>query len=86
MPDILNDDGTRPAFIGLDMVMNMTDLDRAQEIWDRAMVPEMHEFNQKRLLHKAGKGPDPGEYTGPQVNFLKARRELDEEQPERKDE
>jgi hypothetical protein len=86
MPDILNDDGTRPAYIGLDMLMNMTDLDRAQEIWDRAMTPEMHEFNKKLMAFRHGRGPDPGEYTGPQVNFIKARRELDEEEPERHDE
>ena len=86
MPDILNDDGSRPAFIGLDMLFNMTDLDRAQEIWDKAMCPEMHAFNKKFVAWKAGRGPDPGEYTGPQVNFIKARRELDEEVPEPHDE
>jgi hypothetical protein len=86
MPDILNDDGTRPAFIGLDMLMNMTDLDRAQEVWERAMTPEMHEFNKQRINHQMGKGPHPGDYTGPQVDFIKARRELDEEQPEPHDE
>jgi hypothetical protein len=76
----------RPAFIGLDMLLNMTDLDRAQEVWERAMCPEMHAFNKKVAVWKAGRGPDPGTYTGPQVDFIKARRELDEEVPEPHDE
>lgn len=84
MPDEQPTTEGRPAFIGFDMLNNMTDLDRAQEVWDRAMTPEMHEFNKKVFAWKAGKGPHPGKYTGPQVDFIKARRELDEERPESK--
>ena len=71
-----------PKMIGLDMVLNMTDLDRAQEIWDRAMHPEAQAHIMKYSDYKHGRGPHPGPYQGPVVDFVKARRELDEEDPE----
>ena len=33
------------------------------------------------FVHKAGRGPDPGKYTGPQPDFEKAVLELEEEDP-----
>ena len=33
------------------------------------------------FAHKAGSGPDPGKYTGPQPDFEKALLELEDEDP-----
>lgn len=68
--------------IGLDMVLNMSNKDRAQEIWDRAMNDEAREHLFKRAMHTRGKGPDPGKYQGPVVDFVKAARELEEDEPD----
>jgi hypothetical protein len=35
---------------------------------------------------KAGRGPDPGKYTGPVIDFEKAARELEEKEPEAREE
>jgi hypothetical protein len=63
-------------------VLNLGATDRAQAIWDRAMTPEAHEFNKKYAVFKAGYGPDPGTYQGPVIDFIKAAKELEEEEPE----
>jgi hypothetical protein len=67
--------------IGLEMVMNMTDKDRAQEIWDRAMPPEAHKYMMALGKFSAGLGPDPGNYTGPVIDFEKAAADLEKEKP-----
>jgi hypothetical protein len=80
--DLMPDETNKPTMIGLDMLLNMGATDRAQAIWDRAMHPEAHEFHKKYAAFKAGRGPDPGEYKGPVIDFIKARKELEEEEPE----
>jgi hypothetical protein len=67
--------------IGLEMVMNMTDKDRPQEIWDKAMGPEAKAFMMKLARYNAGLGPDPGDYTGPVIDFEKAAADLEREKP-----
>jgi hypothetical protein len=71
-----------PKMIGFEMLLNMSNKDRAQAIWDRAMGPEAQEFMEKYTAFKAGLGPDPGKYTGPVIDFEKAAKELEEEEPE----
>jgi hypothetical protein len=68
--------------IGYEMLANMSDKDRAQEIWDRAMSPEAHKYFEKLYAFRAGLGPDPGKYTGPVIDFEKAAAELEQEEPE----
>jgi hypothetical protein len=75
-------DNDEPKMIGLDMLLSLGPTDRAQAIWDRAMTPEAHEHMKKRAVHNAGRGPDPGYYQGPVVDFTKAAKELEEEEPE----
>ena len=70
-----------PKMIGLEMVMNMTDKDLAQEIWDRAMGPQARDFMMRLAEFNAGMGPDPGPYTGPVIDFEKAAAELEKEKP-----
>ena len=67
--------------IGFEMLQNMTDLDRAQLVWDKAMSPEAHKYMMALSRFNAGLGPDPGNYTGPVIDFEKAAAELEEEQP-----
>jgi hypothetical protein len=50
--------------IGFENLLNMTDKDRAQAVWDKAMWPEAKEHMEKMMAFKAGHGPDPGVYTG----------------------
>jgi hypothetical protein len=73
----------QPKMIGFEMLLNMTNKDRAQEIWDRAMHPEAQEFMIKLAAFKASRGPDPGKYTGPVIDFEQAEHELEQEEPER---
>ena len=86
MPKDQPEEEPKPKLLGLDMLLNMTDLDRAQAVWERAMHPETHDFMTKLAEYNAGVGPHPGMYEGPVVDFIKARRELDQEKPERHDE
>ena len=81
-------DNTRPQpkMIGYEMLANMSDKDRAQEVWHRAMGPEARDWFAKFYAFKAGHGPDPGKYTGPVIDFEKAAQELEEEEPETDDE
>ena len=72
-----------PKMIGYDIIANMSDKDRAQEIWDRAMHPKAEEFMIKLAAFNAGRRPDPGDYTGPVIDFEKAADELEMEKPER---
>jgi hypothetical protein len=72
----------KPKMIAYELIANMSDKDRAQAIWDRAMWPEAKEFMEKLAAFKAGLGPDPGKYTGRVIDFEKAAQELEEEEPE----
>jgi hypothetical protein len=76
----------QPKMIGFENLLNMTDKDRAQAVWDKAMTPEAKEHIEKYMAFKAGHAPDPGKYTGPIVDFDKAIKELEEEYPETHDE
>ena len=76
----------QPKMIGFENLLNMSNMDRAQAVWDKAMWPEAKEHIERYMAFKAGHGPDPGEYTGPVVDFDKAIRELEEEDPETHDE
>ena len=60
---------------------NIGSLDRQQEIWDRAIPTELIMHMAAAFAHKAGLGPHPGKYTGPQPDFEKALLELEEEDP-----
>jgi hypothetical protein len=75
------DTDNAPKMIGLEMLQNMTDLDRAQEVWDRAMPEEAKDYMWALAAFKAGRGPDPGKYKGPVIDFEKAAEELEEEEP-----
>jgi hypothetical protein len=55
------DTASGPEMIGFAMLQNMTDLDRAQEVCDRAMGPEANEFMWKLAAFKAGGGRMLGE-------------------------
>jgi hypothetical protein len=77
-----DDDDAQYGMIGLEKILLMSDQDRAQSIWDRAMTPEAHAHMLKVAAWKAGKGTDPGIYQGPPVDFEKTARELEEEEPE----
>jgi hypothetical protein len=81
-----NETEEEPKMMGLDMLLDMGATDRAQAIWDRAMNPEAQEFMIKLARFNAGRGPDPGDYTGPEVDFEKAAQELEEEEPESRNE
>jgi hypothetical protein len=37
----------RPKMIGYELIANMSDKDRAQAIWDKAMGPEAKEWMEK---------------------------------------
>ena len=67
--------------IGFEMLQNMTDKDRAQEIRDRAMPPEAHKFMMRLARFNAGLGPDPGKYTGLVIDFEKAAADPEKEKP-----
>jgi hypothetical protein len=73
---------TTPKMIGYELLANMSDKDRAQAIWDRAMGPEAHDYMERLYAFKAGLGPDPGKYAGPVIDFEKAAQELEREEPE----
>jgi hypothetical protein len=77
-----NNTTPQPKMIGYELIANMSDKDRAQAIWDRAMSPEAHEWFEKYYAYKAGLGPYPGKYNGPVIDFEKAAQELEEEEPE----
>jgi hypothetical protein len=47
------------------------------------MDPEAQAYMIKLAAFKAGRGPYPGKYTGPVIDFEKAAQELEEEEPER---
>jgi hypothetical protein len=60
---------------------NIGSLDRQQEIWDRAITPEHFAHMARVAAFKAGRGPDPGPWQGPPIDFEKALLELEEEEP-----
>jgi hypothetical protein len=60
---------------------NIGSLDRQQEIWDRAITPERFAHMARVAAFKAGRGPDPGPWQGPPIDFEKALLELEEEEP-----
>jgi hypothetical protein len=68
--------------IGYEMLANMSDKERAQEIWDRAMSPEAHAYMERLYAWKAGLGPEPEDYNGPVIDFEKAAADLDREDPQ----
>ena len=85
MPEDTNTDNG-PGMIGFENLLNMSNKDRAQAVWDKAMWPEAKEHMEKIAAFKAGHGPDPGVYTGRVIDFDEAIRELEEEDPETHDE
>jgi hypothetical protein len=60
---------------------NIGSLNRQQEIWDRAITPEVFAHMVRVVAFKAGRGPDPGPYQGPTIDFEKALLELEERDP-----
>jgi hypothetical protein len=72
----------QPKMIGFENLLNMSNKDRAQAVWDKAMGPEAKEWMEKFMAYKAGLGPYPGKYNGPVIDFEKAAEELEEEEPE----
>jgi hypothetical protein len=60
---------------------NIGSLDRQQEIWDRAITPEHFAHMARVAAFKAGRGPDPGPWQGPPIDFETALLELEEEDP-----
>jgi hypothetical protein len=48
------------------------DLDRAQDAFD-AMPAAAHEYMARAMIHNAGLGKDPGQYTGPSVTDPEAK-------------
>jgi hypothetical protein len=68
--------------IGYELLASMSDKDRAQAIWDRAMGPEAHAYMERLHAWKAGLAPEPEPYSGPVIDFEKAAAELEKEEPE----
>lgn len=68
--------------IGWENFRRIADPDRAQTVWDKAMTPEAQEHIDRYMEFKHGRGPDPGKYTGPIVDFNRAIRELEHDEPE----
>jgi hypothetical protein len=68
--------------VGWENFRKISDQDRAQAVWDKAMTPEAKEHMEKYMAFKAGHGPDPGPYYGPLVDFNRAIDELEQEEPE----
>ena len=60
---------------------NIGSLDRQQEIWDRTITPEHFAHMARVAAFKAGRGPDPGPWQGPPIDFETALLELEEEDP-----
>jgi hypothetical protein len=77
-------DHTEPKMKGYERVLN-ADPHRGQKIWDRGMNEEAWMHMVKYMARKMGIGPDPGPYTGPAVDFDKAKQQLDEEEPDMED-
>jgi hypothetical protein len=46
------------------------------------MTPEGYKFLEDFVKNEAGRGPDPGTYKCPVIDFEKAAQELEEEEPE----
>ena len=59
----------------------MTDKDRAQAIWNRAMPPEAHKFMAELAAFKAGLGHGSRFIERSGEDFEKAAAELEEEEP-----
>jgi hypothetical protein len=72
--------------IGYELIANMSDKDRAQEIWDRAMGPEAKDWMEKYMSYKAGLDPYPGKYNGLVIDFENVAKGLQEEYLETHDE
>jgi hypothetical protein len=75
-------DSKKPRMIGFENLLNMSNKDRAQAVWDKAMWPEAKDHIERYMAFKAGLGPNPGKYTGRVIDFEKAAEELEEEEPE----
>ena len=85
MPEDPNTDNG-PGMIGFENLLNMSNKDRAQAVWDKAMWAEAKDHIERYMAFKTGQGPDPGVYTGSVIDFDKAIKELEEEYPETHDE
>jgi len=69
--------------IGYDIIANMSDQERAQAIWDKAVKKAgADDWFENYFFWKAGKGDYPGEYSGPVIDFEQAAAELEKEEPE----
>jgi len=69
--------------IGYDILANMSDPERAQAVWDKAVKAAGAEaWFEDYFMFKAGKGPYPGKYNGPVIDFEQADADLEKEEPE----